>query len=230
MKNTFKGLAALLAAATVFTASSLSLSAATLKTENGIKYIQQDDGETKLYTGWTKKAGKRYYYKNGIMKKSCWLKYGGKRTYFLKKDGSMATGKVTISGVEYEFSDKGKLIPEEWGVTLTAKDITKSGMTLEILWDGTETGGEIEYGSHFYLEQYKNGKWTAVPYKEGTGDVAFTDEAYIVQAGTPSERKIKWDYLYGELKSGKYRYCTPFMNYRAPGDYDEKMYYAYFSI
>ena len=69
MKNTFKSLAAILAAATVFTASSLQVSAATLKTENGIKYIQQDDGETKVYTGWTKKAGKRYYYKNGIMKK-----------------------------------------------------------------------------------------------------------------------------------------------------------------
>lgn len=229
-------MAAVLAAATVITASCLSAGAATLKTENGIKYIQQDDGETKVYTGWVKKAGKRYYYKDGIMKKSCWLKSKGKRTYFLRKDGSMATGKVTISGVEYEFGEDGKLIPESWGLTLTAKDITPEGMKLEILWDGTEPNkeapddGELEYGNHFYLEQYKNGKWTAVPYKEGTGDIAFTNEAYILMENVAKDKTIKWDYIYGELKSGKYRYCTQFMNYRGPGDYDKKMYYAYFKI
>lgn len=230
MKKAFRGIAAVMAAVTVITASCLSVGAATLKTENGIKYIQQDDGETKVYTGWVKKAGKRYYYKDGIMKKSCWLKSKGKRTYFLRKDGTMATGKVTISGVEYEFGEDGKLIPESWGLTLTAKDITPEGMKLEILWNGTETGGEIDFGSHFHLEQYKNGKWTAVPYKEGIGDVAFTDEAFILTANVTAGQAVKWDYIYGELKSGKYRYCTEFMNYRGPGDYDKEMYYAYFKI
>lgn len=236
MKNTFKSLAALLAAATVISASSLSVSAATLKTENGIKYVQSDSGETKVYTGWTKKAGKRYYYKNGVMRKSCWLKSGGERTYYLKKDGSMAVGKVTISGIEYEFGADGKLIPDTWGLTLTAKNVTAGGMKLEILWDGTEpneeapSDGELEYGNHFYLEQYKNGKWVAVPYKEGTGDIAFTDEAYILMENVVAEKTIKWDYIYGELKSGKYRYCTQFMNYIEPGNFDRKLCYVYFKI
>lgn len=230
MKNVIKQMAGVLVAATVITANCFSAGAATLKTENGIKYIQQDDGETKVYTGWVKKAGKRYYYKDGIMKKSCWLKSKGKRTYFLRKDGSMATGKVTISGVEYEFGEDGKLIPESWGLTLTAKDITPEGMKLEILWNGTETGGEIDFGSYFHLEQYKNGKWTEVSFKDGSEDVCFTDEAYILTANVTAGQTIKWEHIYGELKSGKYRYCTEFMNYRGPGDYDKKMYYAYFKI
>ena len=52
---------ALLFAMTTIAACPLSAEASTLKTEDGIRYIQYDSGEAKPYTGWTAKAGKRYY-------------------------------------------------------------------------------------------------------------------------------------------------------------------------
>lgn len=122
MKNSLKRTAAALTAAMMLAAIPISAEAVTLKTKNGIKYVQNDSGETKTYTGWVKKSGKRYYYKDGVMKKNCWLRVKGKRTYFMQKDGSMAVGKVKISGKEYELGENGKLI-SNWKVIVNGNTL-----------------------------------------------------------------------------------------------------------
>lgn len=228
MKNFIGRTAALFAAAMIIAICPLSAEAATLETENGIRYIRYDSGETKAYTGWTTKAGKRYYYKNGIMKKNCWLTEDGRKKYFLTADGAAAVGKVTVLGVEYEFDEKGRLIPDEWGITLTAKDVTPTGMTLELLWDGTETTGSLEFGAAYTLERYQNGKWEAMPFLRD--DIAFIAISYELRENEPFTLTKNWEELYGVLEGGKYRLCTDIMDFRKPGDYDRKQYYAYFTI
>lgn len=90
----------------------LNAYADTLTERDGLKYCVSDSGEDMgLYSGWTKKGGDRYYYKNGEMKKNCWLRSKGVRKYFLQADGKAAAGKVTIQGVEYEFDEKALLVP-----------------------------------------------------------------------------------------------------------------------
>lgn len=77
---------------------------------NGIRYKFGKDGVCKgKYSGWVKKSGKYYYYKNGEMKKNCWLNVKGKKTYYLTSDGSRAVGKIEISGKIYTFDENGKL-------------------------------------------------------------------------------------------------------------------------
>ena len=230
MRAFFKRTAALIGAAAIMAACPISAAAVSLKTVNGVKYIQYDSGESKVYTGWTTKAGKRYYYKNGIMKRYCWLKYGGERRYFLGKDGAMAVGKVTIAGMEYEFDESGRLMHEEWGLTLTAQDVTPTGMKLEFLWDGTKPSGELLFGLHYTIEQYKDGQWSEVPYKDGVGDICFEDLGYYINENEPVYQDKSWEYIYGELGAGKYRLCTPVLDFRGTANYDEKMYYAYFSL
>lgn len=61
------------------------------------------------YTGWAKRSDKYFYYKNGLAKKSCWIRIG-KNKYYLKSDGSRAVGKVKINGVTYTFDKNGRLI------------------------------------------------------------------------------------------------------------------------
>lgn len=61
------------------------------------------------YTGWVKKSGKYYYYKNGEMRTNCWINVKGVKTYYLTEDGSRATGEAIIDGKTYVFSDNGKL-------------------------------------------------------------------------------------------------------------------------
>ncbi|WP_432650922.1 immunoglobulin-like domain-containing protein [Huintestinicola sp.] len=137
-------------------------------------------------------------------------------------------GKVTVSGVEYEFDEKGRLIPDEWGITLTAKDVTPTGMTLELLWDGTETTGSLEFGAAYTLEQYRNGKWETLPYLRD--DIAFIAISYELTENESFALTQNWEELYGVLEVGKYRLCTSVRDFRKPADYDEKLYYAYFTI
>ena len=230
MKKIFGKCAAMFLAVSTIALCPLSAEASTLTTENGIRYIQYDSGETKPYTGWTTKSGKRYYYKNGIMKKNCWLTVNGKKKYFLTKDGSAAVGKVTVSGVEYDFDDKGQLIPDEWGIMLTASDVTPTGMNVEYLWDGTKTTGEIQIGASYHLEQYKNGKWEKLP-TVNEDIIAFRAISYSLTESEPVfVQTQEWSRLYGSLESGNYRFCTDILDFRRAGDYDSKIYYAYFKI
>ena len=80
-------------------------------TIDGVLYKFGNDGVCSgKYSGWARTKTGRYYYKNGVKLKSCWIKSGGKKTYYLLKSGKMATGTVKIGGKKYTFGDNGKLI------------------------------------------------------------------------------------------------------------------------
>ena len=128
---------AIAAAALTMSCVPFNAYADTLAERDGLKYLVSDSGTESLYSGWTKKGGDRYYYKNGVMKKNCWVKSKGVRKYFLQADGKLATGKVTIQGVEYEFDENGALVPDVWGLTVTANDVTPTGCTVVF----TQSGG-----------------------------------------------------------------------------------------
>lgn len=76
----------------------------------GIRYKFSSEGVCEgKYTGWVKRSGKYYYYKNGEMLKNQWLKVKGKKTYYLTDDGSRAVGETEISGKTYTFDENGKI-------------------------------------------------------------------------------------------------------------------------
>lgn len=240
MISFIKRISALFAAIAVIIVCSLPAEASALKTENGIKYIQYDNGETTPYTGWTKKAGRRYYYKNGIMKRNCWLKSNGKRAYFLKKDGSMAVGKVTVSGIEYEFDNTGHLITDEFGISINTSDITSEGMTIEIIFERpaddctssliTADGKYVSVfcGEEYTIEKYASNGWEAVPFI--TGEIIRNDEMEELNGGARFTRNVKWDNIYGHLENGKYRLCKEIYYSNDEGEWVNKIYYGYFSI
>lgn len=98
-------------------------------TIDGIRYKFNKNGECLgKYTGWTKNAYGRRYYKDGVMLKERWIKTKvGKRyyagddgymttgwyraddgwCYFNEKNGQMSTGDVEINGNTYTFSSDG---------------------------------------------------------------------------------------------------------------------------
>ena len=219
---------AIAAAALTMSCVPVNAYADTLAERDGLKYLVSDSGTESLYSGWTKKGGDRYYYKNGVMKKNCWITSKGVRKYFLQADGKAATGKVTIQGVEYEFDENGALVPDAWGLTLTAKDVTPTGCTVVFTQSGGNPTGELDTGVYFELEQYKNGEWTAV--KTLRDDISWVDVAFPIDKNSSREFEVGWSERYGELPAGKYRIGKDVDDWRAPGDYDTKMYYAYFEI
>ncbi len=219
---------AVAAAALTMSCVPLNAYADALAERDGLKYLVSDSGAESLYSGWTKKGGDRYYYKNGVMKKNCWITSKGVRKYFLQADGKMAVGKVTVQGVEYEFDENGALVPDAWGLTLTAKDVTPTGCTVVFAQSGGNPTGELDTGTYFKLEQYKNGEWTDV--ETLRDDIAWPAIGIPIDKNSSREVNAKWQELYGELPAGKYRIGKDVLDFRKTADYDRKMYYAYFEI
>ena len=200
--------------------------------------------------GFVKRDGKICYIKKNGEKTHGWLTVGGRKYYF-KKDGSMATKKMTIGGIMYDFDKNGvcygrysgtidtkagvkaykngKPYTDKWGITIRATNVTQEGLDMEVLWDGTKINGRLGFGEHFYLQEYRDGKWVRVPYltKE---EPAFVDIEYTLNANEIRVLTIQWDYIYGELEDGRYRLCTDFTNFRKTADYDTRKYYASFVI
>lgn len=116
----------------------------------------------------------------------------------------------------------------DWGITLTAKNVTSKGMTLVCSQSGGEITGELECGSDYSLLVNTNGVWNAVPYL--VDEVAWTAEAYGLPLDGSIEFELKWERLYGELPAGTYRIVKGFMDFRGPSDYDSATFHTEFEI
>ena len=116
----------------------------------------------------------------------------------------------------------------DWGITLSVKDVTPTGMTLVCSQSGGEITGELQCGSDYSLLVNSNGVWNAVPYL--VDEVAWTAEAYDIPLDDSIEFELKWERLYGELPAGTYRVVKGFMDFRGTGDYDTETYHTEFEI
>lgn len=98
----------------------------------GLRYKFASDGVCQgKYTGWTKSASGRRYYKNGVMLTDRWLKTKSGKRYYVNSDGYAATGEAIIRSKAYVFSSKGVL--EQGPFELCAVTVTdlKTGKIYE---------------------------------------------------------------------------------------------------
>lgn len=119
---------------------------------------------------------------------------------------------------------------DEWGITLSAQDVTATGMTLVCIQSGETPTGELQTGSPFAIEQLLDEEWLPVPTAPGILDWAWTMEAWMIQPDTTTKWDVNWEFLYGELGPGIYRIQKEIMHFRGPGDYTKRPYYAEFAI
>lgn len=144
-----------------------------------------------------------------------------------------------LAGCQTDSASSGETPPQSaesqspaanWGITLSAKDVTETGLTLVIAQEGGEPTGQLRYGSGYFLETLNDGAWEEVPYAADEDLITWTAEAYPVPVGDAAEKSIVWDHVYGSLPAGTYRIGKTFMDFRASGDFDEETYYAGFEI
>ena len=117
---------------------------------------------------------------------------------------------------------------DEWGLALAAEDVSPTGLTLRFVQrDGAPTG-ELETGSPFWLEKEQDGTWVEVePLIE---DMAWDMRAHLISMGGEAGVAVDWTALYGQLPPGSYRLGKTVMDFRGTGDYDQRDYYAYFTV
>ena len=118
-----------------------------------------------------------------------------------------------------------------WGITLTAKDVTPKGLTVVCTQSGGEPTGELSTGSFYTVQRMEDGAWKTVEYTAVDPDmVAWTTEGWLIPPESTLEWEVDWTWLYNELPAGEYRIGKSVMDWRAPGDYDEVMLYAEFTV
>ena len=97
----------------------------------------------------------------------------------------------------------------DYGVTLTATDISPSGLTLNVYRkEGGEDVGELSLGSRFVLERCVDETQLVASWEEVgtvTERVDWSAVAYRIPAQTKTELELNWTTIYGTLTPGAYR-------------------------
>jgi len=131
----------------------------------------------------------------------------------------------------YIVYDKGRISCDnksEVSVTLTLKEgtLTSTGATFILK---NNTPNVYIYGEPWYLEVYKNDEWHKL---DTINDLHFILPAYELKPNDTKEISVSWDYAYGELKQGIYRFVKDLSretNSSIP-EYEAANVYAVFEI
>ena len=126
------------------------------------------------------------------------------------------------------FPPEFMIFDETWGITLTAENITPTSVTIKCTQSSGKPTGELQTGSWYILETWtKENGWQEAPC---FAEVAWTEEAWLIPKDDTCEWKVNWEWLYGEIPSGKYRIGKRIDDFRKSGDFDTAIYYAEFEI
>lgn len=120
-----------------------------------------------------------------------------------------------------------------WGLTLSAKEVTATGLTLVVTQSGGEPTGSLQTGDPYRLITLVDGDWKTVeelPLPEGVDGRAWNSIAYLLPMEDTREFEINWEWIYGELPAGTYRLVKEFMDFRKTADYDTFEYWVEFEI
>ena len=119
---------------------------------------------------------------------------------------------------------------ETWGVSLTAENITPTGITMKCTQSDGNPTGELQTGSWYILERWtQETGWKEMPYVID-GEIGWTSEAWMIPMEVTCEWEVDWEWLYGSVPKGKYRVGKSIMDFRGTGDYDTAVYFAEFVI
>ena len=144
--------------------------------------------------------------------------------FLISEDGSIVENAAGDKQYVPNVGDEGF---SNWGLTLSAKDVTESGLTLVCTQSGGELTGELQTGSDYKLIVLKEA-WEDVP--TIIEDYGWTAEAYMIAKDDVTEFEIKWEWLYGKLPAGTYRLVKGFTDFRESGDYDNFDYWIEFEV
>ena len=119
-------------------------------------------------------------------------------------------------------------VPPEWGVTLRVTSASATG--LAYVWEqaGGLPEGELSTGTWYEVLRLEGGEWVPQPYLPD--NVGWETVALLLPEGGSLDGETDWEWLYGSLPAGEYRFVKEVMLFRGTGDYDTQKLSASFSI
>ena len=127
-----------------------------------------------------------------------------------------------------DLMQNGGLGCPDWGLTLSAEDVTPSGLTLICSQSGGAPSGELMTGEDYYLIIWRAEHWRMVA--PVIDDYAWNSLAHWISKDADTRFEIDWEWLYGELEPGTYRLVKDFMDFCKTADFDEAIYWVEFVI
>lgn len=117
------------------------------------------------------------------------------------------------------------------GITMNIENADERGVTYTFISEPTDDAvGELSTGSWYAIMKYDGKKWVDVPYILDPDTVGWTSEAILIAPNETTTMEEEWDWLYGELEPGTYRFVKNVMNFKTTGDYDIYTVFADFEI
>ena len=117
---------------------------------------------------------------------------------------------------------------DRFGIRLSTKNVSPTGLTLVCVQDGTETTGQLQTGEKYKLVVQNDDTWEDVDY--ATDAIVWEEIALLIPNDGEVEWDIDWTRIYGELPEGKYCIVKEINDFRADGDYDTQVYSVAFEI
>lgn len=156
---------------------------------------------------------------------------GGTEVYgvFKLKDGSIGDipqkllKELVAMGYLEPIIDMDTDFPD-WGLTLSVKDVSPTGLTLVCTKKGGNPTQKLMCGTYYRLIVSENGKWKTVP--TIPEETVWDDIGYGITEERAREFELSWEWLYGTLPAGTYRLVKEF----TAGDADKAMYCVEFEI
>jgi len=124
---------------------------------------------------------------------------------------------TVVSMKNYELTDYEVNIYSDASMVIVDESVSSEGLTLEFHYCGEDKGLT---GTWYTLFLYDGNEWNDLPYVV-EGNIGWTTIAYIVEKNRASEMSIDWEWLYGELPTGRYLIVKEFINHRGPGENDQ---------
>jgi len=104
------------------------------------------------------------------------------------------------------------LYPENrFGITMEASHVTPTSMTVTCTRPDVLPVWEVTTGSPYRLDVLADGTWREYRRSDGIMvDVAWTMEAWLIEPDKTYQWEVDWQWLYGELPAGTYRFSKNF--------------------
>ena len=126
-------------------------------------------------------------------------------------------------------SESAVEITDEWGISLCAKNVTASSMTVEFVQNGGEFEGDLQTGEWFLIEKNEGFDWTPIE-TNPLIDYTWNMIAYPIKKNETTKLAINWEWLYGKLEPGEYRLSKEIMRISGAELPEKKIYYVSFKV
>lgn len=118
---------------------------------------------------------------------------------------------------------------DNWGLSLSAENVTNTGMTIRFEQFGGNVQGELQTGTWFKIERSTDDGWQELSINPLINYV-WNAMAYQIKRNDITELCVEWKWLYGELETGYYRLSKEVMDLKKAGKLDKEIYPVYFTV